>query len=150
MINEIRIMQKIFLTPANQTKAIVKQNYYVDAADFAPFQVEGSVSTLEGDNSQIQLLFPTTDYAIALVESGDGNRKSQLILKTYFITTDERVPSSPSSQEVYVGIGASFSENTIELRFNTAVDAVASNFPAQRLNEENVGILPLDSSLSLR
>jgi len=150
MTNEIRIMQKMFLTPANQTTAIVRQNYFVDRVDFAPFQVQGSVSTLGGDNSQIQLLFPTTEFAIALVESGEGNRKSQLILKTFFLTADELVPSNPSSQEVYVGIGASFSEDTIELRFNTAVDAVASNFPAQRLNEENVGILPLDSALSLR
>jgi hypothetical protein len=40
--------------------------------------------------------------------------------------------------------------DTVELRFNTAADSVASNFPAQRLNQQNVGILPLDSALSLR
>ncbi len=149
MTNEIRIMQKMFLTPVNQTDAIVKQNYFPAATDFAPFQVQGSVSTLGGDNSQIQLLFPATDYAIALVESGNGNRQSQLILETRFIGADHQ-EGSLISQEFYIGLGATFSENTIELRFNTAVDAVASNFPAQRLNEKNVGILPLDSALSLR
>ena len=149
MTNEIRIMQKIFLTPVNQTDAIVKQNYFPAKENFAPFQVQGSVSTLGGDNSQIQLLFPTTDYAIALVESGNGNRRSQLILETRFINADHQ-QGSLLSKEVYIGLGATFSENTIELRFNTAIDAVGSDFPAQRLNENNVGILPLESVLSLR
>jgi len=149
MSNEIRIMQKFDLIDANGTPHFY-QNYYVDADDFAPFQVQGSVSTLGGDNSQIQVLFPTTEYAIALVESGNGNRQSQLILTTFAITSQNQQPDNFLSQEIYIGIGASFSENTIELRFNTAVDAVAANFPAQRLSEENVGFLPLDSALSLR
>lgn len=157
MTNEIRIMQKFFITyfrkcpddTSGEETTEVRQNYYVAAPDFAPFQVEGSVSTLGGDNSEIKILLPTTDYAIALVECGDGNRKSRLRLTTNFITSGEQV-GPLISQEICVGIGASFSETTIELRFNTAVDAVASNFPAQRLNEENVGILPLDSALSLR
>jgi hypothetical protein len=154
MTNEIRIMQKFYITvydiKQNREQTYIYQNYFAAASNFAPFQVQGSVSTLGGDNSQIQILLPTTDYAIALVECGDGNRKSQLILETYLISSSEQVPENPFATEVYVGIGASFSEDTIELRFNTAIDAVASNFPAQRLNEGNVGILPLDSSLSLR
>ena len=145
---EIRIMQKFDLVDASNDRHVY-QNYYTDASDFAPFQVDGSVSTLGGDNSQIKVLFPATKYAIRLVEKGDGNRKSQLTLTTNFITEGEQI-GALISQEIYVGIGASFSESTVELRFNTAVDAVASNFPAQRLNEENVGILPLDSALSLR
>ena len=152
MTNEIRIMQKMFLTPVNHPpdqEPITKQNYFPAAPDFAPFQVQGSVSSLGGDNSQIQILFPTTDYAIALVESGNGNRRSQLILTTNFVSAGH-VVEGLISQEFYIGLGATFSENTIELRFNTAVDAVGSNFPAQQLNEDNVGILPLDSALSLR
>ena len=148
MSGEIRIMQAFALVDA-KGNSYSYQNYFVNFPDFAPFQVDGSVSTLGGDNSQIKVLFPVTDYAIKLVELGDGNRKSQLTLTTNFITESEQV-GALISQEIYVGIGASFSESTVELRFNTAVDAVASNFPAQRLNEENVGILPLDSSLSLR
>ena len=148
MSGEIRIMQAFALVDA-KGNSYSYQNYFVNFPDFAPFQVDGSVSTLGGDNSQIKVLFPVTDYAIKLVELGDGNRKSQLTLTTNFITIGEQV-GSLISKEIYVGIGASFSESTVELRFNTAVDAVASNFPAQRLNEENVGILPLDSALSLR
>ena len=141
MSSVIRIMQAFALVDAKGNSHSY-QNYFVNLPDFAPFQVDG-------DNSQIKVLFPATKYAIRLVEKGDGNRKSQLTLTTNFITESEQV-GALISQEIYVGIGASFSESTVELRFNTAVDAVASNFPAQRLNEENVGILPLDSSLSLR
>jgi len=149
MIDEIRIMQTFDLVDA-EGNGYTYQNYYTDRINFAPFQVEGSVSTLGGDNSQIQVLFPATEYAIKLVEKADGNRKSQLTLTTHLINSNEQTPNNFISQEIYIGLGASFSENTIELRFNTAADAVASNFPARRFNQDNVGILPLDAALSLR
>ncbi len=149
MIDEIRIMQTFHLVDA-EGNSYTYQNYYTDRINFAPFQVEGSVSTLGGDNSQIQVLFPATEYAIKLVEKADGNRKSQLTLTTHLINSNEQTPNNFISQEIYIGLGASFSENTIELRFNTAADAVASNFPARRFNQDNVGILPLDAALSLR
>ena len=152
MINEIRIMQTFNLVDAKGA-IHAYQNYFVDGINginFAPFQVDGSVSTLGGDNSQIKVLFPATQYAIQLVGKGKGNRKSRLTLTTNLISSDEQIQDSFISQEIYIGIGASFSESTVELRFNTAADAVASNFPARRLNQDNVGILPLDSALSLR
>ena len=153
MTNEIRLVQFFNLNDNNY----LFQNYYVNEKldifghiyAFAPFQVVGSTSSMGGDNSQIQILFPATQYAIAILESANGNRKSQLKLTTFTIN-DKGELADILAQEFYIGLGATFSENTIELRFNTAVDAVASNFPAQRLNENNVGILPLDSALSLR
>lgn len=153
MTTEIRIVQFFDLTDANGTNHKY-QNYFVgtekDGFAFAPFQVEGGVSTLNGDNVQIQVLFPTSEFAVSMVESAEGNRRSQLRLTTNTVSPDGDVSSNPLSQEFYIGLGASFSEDTIELRFNTAVDAVASNFPAQSLTEQNCGFLPLDSSLSLR
>ena len=130
------------------------QNYFVneikDGHSFAPFQVQGTVSNLNGDNSQVRLLFPTTEYALSLVEAADGNRKSQLVLSIYNVTAANQRSRDPLSTEFCIGLGASFSEDTIELRFNTAIDSVATNFPARRLNQDNVGYLPLDSALSLR
>jgi len=157
MTNEIRLVQFFELTDAKGLPYLF-QNYFVNESklkgnksfDFAPFQVAGGISSIGGDNSQIQILFPATDYAIALVESANGNRKSQLELTTKTVNDDGTITSAFLAQEFYIGLGAAFSESTIELRFNTAVDAVGSNFPAQQLNEDNVGILPLDSALSLR
>ena len=157
MTNEIRLVQFFDLTDANGTEHLF-QNYFVNESkskgnksfSFAPFQVVGGTSSIGGDNSQIQILFPATQYAIALVEAANGNRKSQLELTTKTVNAAGTVTSAFLAQEFYIGLGATFSEDTIELRFNTAVDAVASNFPAQRLNEDNVGILPLESALSLR
>lgn len=156
MTNEIRLVQFFELTDAKGLPYLF-QNYFVNESklkgnksfDFAPFQVAGGISSIGGDNSQIQILFPATDYAIALVELSNGNRKSQLELTTKVVNAAGTV-TSLMAQEFYIGLGAAFSESTIELRFNTAVDAVGSNFPAQQLNEDNVGILPLDSALSLR
>jgi len=156
MTNEIRLVQFFELTDAKGLPYLF-QNYFVNESkskgnksfDFAPFQVSGGISSIGGDNSQIQILFPATDYAIALVELSNGNRKSQLELTTKVVNAAGTV-TSLMAKEFYIGLGAAFSESTIELRFNTAVDAVGSNFPAQQLNEDNVGILPLDSALSLR
>ena len=157
MTTEIRIVQAFKLTTAeatihrfqnyfvNQSKTIASESY-----DFAPFQVQGTVSNLNGDNSQIQVLFPTTEIAIRLVEAGQGNRNSRLTLTTYSVNSSGNVANNFMSQEIYIGLGASFSEDTVELRFNTAADSVASNFPARRLTQDNVGFLPLDSALSLR
>lgn len=156
MTTEIRLVQFFDLvTDNNNTHRF--QNYFVNQTqqfggqnfDFAPFQVQGSVSSLNGDNIQIQVLFPTTDYAVKLVQLGQGNRKSLLTLTTRTVSAAGAV-SSAGPQEIFIGLGASFSEDTIELRFNTAADSVASTFPAQRLSQENVGFLPLDSALSLR
>jgi len=160
MTNEIRLIQFFDFSDAdgNNKSEYLFQNYFANESkskgnksfNFAPFQVIGGVSSIGGDNAQIQILFPATQYAIALVESANGNRKSQLELTTKTVNDDGKITGAFLAQEFYIGLGATFNENTIELRFNTAVDAVASNFPAQRLNEKNVGILPLDSALSLR
>lgn len=158
MTNEIRLVQFFKITTATGNTRRY-QNYFVkqiitfggEQYEFAPFQVEGSVSSLNGDNFQIKVLFPATEYAIRLVEEGNGNRKSSLSLYTRTVPKDSNgTVSDAGPTEQYIGLGASFSTDTIELRFNTAADSVASNFPAQRLNEKNVGILPLDSALSLR
>lgn len=152
MTTEIRLVQFFSLTTG--TAEYNFQNYFVNevkvGAAFAPFQVQGGVSNLSGDNVQIQVLFPTTKEAIQFVEAGDGNRKSRLALSTYEVLEGGSLPADAISIEHYIGIGASFNEDTIELRFNTAADSVAANFPARRLNEGNVGFLPLDSALSLR
>ena len=152
MTFQIRLAHFIEITTAKDTYRY--QNYFVQQVklshEFAPFQVQGTVANLNGDNSQISILFPTTDYALSLVELGDGNRKSQLKLSTYKVTTADELSADPLSTEFYIGLGASLSEDSIELRFNTAIDSVAANFPARRFNAKNVGFLPLDSTLSLR
>ena len=164
MNTEIKIVQFFDFTGADTTQPFRElrfQNYFVNTEiqiregegnkffKFAPFQVQGISSSIGGDNSQIRILFPATRDAIQLVGLNDGNRNSRLELVTKSVNNDNRV-ADLLAKEFYIGLGASFSETTVELRFNTAVDAVASNFPAQRLSEENVGILPLDASLSLR
>lgn len=156
MTHELRIVQFFNLGTATG-KSHEFQNYFVGQKitfgglqySFAPFQVEGSVSSLNGDNDQLTVLFPSTEYAVRLVEEGEGNRRSLLTLDTRFVNQSGGI-SNNGPHEIFVGLGASFSTDTIELRFSSALDAVASNFPANSLTEKNVGILPLESALSLR
>ena len=159
MTTEIRMVQFFDLVDA-KNNIHQFQNYFVGDTKsnvplitgtykFAPFQVEGATSSLNGDNEQIQVLFPATTYAIKLVEAGDGNRKSRLILSTRFVTPSGDI-SKDGPRGVFIGLGASFSTETVELRFNSALDAVASRFPATSLTQENSGVLPLESQLQLR
>ncbi len=133
------------------------QNYFVNQQKkfngnfyaFAPFRVEGSVANTGGDNSLVQVLFPNYEIAIRLVEQGNGNRLSRLTLSTAWIREDGTPIRDPYS-EAFLGLGASFSETTIELRFRSAMDSVGATFPGRTLSRSLIGILPLNADLRLR
>lgn len=116
--------------------------------DFAPFKMEGTSSTLGGDNALVQVLFPNVEVALRLVEQGNGNRLSRLELTTAWL--NENDGETKSIAERFLGIGASFSETTIELRFRSAMDSVSGRFPARALSRNLVGIVPLNSNLRLQ
>ena len=132
------------------------QNYFVNEQKrfksnlygFVPFRAEGTASSIGGDNSIVQILFPSVEIGIRLVEQGNGNRLSRLTLTTVWLDARER--SIKEYSERFVGIGASFSETTIELRFRSAMDSVGARFPARTLSRNLVGILPLNADLRLQ
>ena len=154
-MTEIRIAQYFDLLDASGIRHRY-QNYFVQEAktiagiryEFAPFRAEGSTANLNGDNSVIRVLFPNLEFAIRLVENGDGNRLSQLTLTTQWLNAADAVVRS--YEERYVGIGASYSETTIELRYRTAMDSVGATFPARTLTRSLVGPLPLNAQLVLQ
>ena len=123
---------------------------------FAPFSTQGSSSQLNGENEPLLLLFPFTKFAISLVEEGNGNRLSKLQLKTIWLEgsnpngTGIEYTTLSRYTEFYVGIGASFSDTTIELRFRSAMDAVGARFPSDRFTRDNVGILPVERQIRSR
>lgn len=132
------------------------QNYFIsepssflgESYTFAPFQAEGSTATLGGDNQQLRVLFPNVEYALRLVEQGDGNRLSELRLTTAWLNASDQI--SIALNAFYVGVGAGFSESTLELRFRSAIDSVGSEFPGRTFTRNLVGPLPLNAELSLR
>mgnify|MGYP006268768925 CR=1 FL=1 len=152
---EIRIAQYFKLATA--TGAVHRfQNYFVGQAStylsesyaFAPFRAEGAMATLNGDNETLQVLFPNIELALRLVEQGNGNRLSELTLTTAWLSASEQILTTLT--DYYIGIGASYSETTIELRYRSAIDSVGSAFPARTLTRDLVGPLPLNSELYLR
>lgn len=132
------------------------QNYFISAPStflgesytFAPFQAEGSTASLGGDNQQLRVLFPNDLFALLLVEQGDGNRLSELRLTTAWLNASDQI--STVLNDFYVGVGAGFSESTLELRFRSAIDSVGSEFPGRTFTRNLVGPLPLNAELSLR
>lgn len=132
------------------------QNYFIgevvtykgESYDFIGFRAEGAVSTLNGDNQALRLLFPNDPAVVALVEAADGNRLSAMTLGTAWL--DARDAIRTSIDYFFTGVGAGFSDETVELRFRSSTDAVTTGFPARTLTQANVGILPISSELSLR
>lgn len=132
------------------------QNYFVaqsstylsESYTFVPFQADGSMASLNGDNEQLRVLFPNTEVAIRLVEQVNGNRLSELTLTTAWLNASGQIITP--LMNYYIGVGASYSDTTLELRFRSAIDSVGSQFPARTLTRDNVGPLPLNSELYLR
>lgn len=132
------------------------QNYFIgetrthrgDDYEFAAFRAEGSLSSLNGDNQAMQVLFPNKGPIVRLVEAGRGNRLSTLTLYNAWLDATGRVLTD--IPDFFVGTGAAFTDETVELRFRSAMDSVGATFPAQTLTTENVGVLPLNSELYLR
>jgi hypothetical protein len=122
----------------------------------APFRVEGALSSLNGENSLLRILFPHSEFTVALVEEGQGNRLSKLSLKTVWMATTGSIgdysgyTTTAQYEESYVGVGASFDDTTVELRFRSAMDSVGASFPRQVFSSKNVGFLPLNAEVSLR
>lgn len=158
MAIDIRIAQFFDLSTTDGSRHYY-QNYFVNSTysynsttyNFAPFRVEGTASNNTGDNSIVQVLFPNVDFAIKLLEAGNGNRLSRLVLTTAWLTASNEIATNGATQiEYLVGIGASVSETTIELRFRSAIDSVVSNFPSRTISRQLVGPLPLNSNVVLQ
>jgi len=152
--------------------------------EFAPFRAEGSLASLNGENALLRVLFPHSEFTVALVESKvknpvtlaeskvknpvtlaensdvdgppNGNRLSQLAFKTVWLGNAasladyENYSTIASYDEYYIGVGASFDDTTVELRFRSAMDSVGANFPRRTFNTNNVGILPVTAEVSFR
>jgi hypothetical protein len=125
--------------------------------EFAPFRAEGSLASLNGENALLRVLFPHSEFTVALVENGDGNRLSRLAFKTVWMGNVGSLSNyenysviAPPYDEYYVGVGASFDDTTVELRFRSAMDSVGANFPRRTFNTNNVGILPVTAEVSFR
>lgn len=152
---ELRICNFFDLTTANGRRHIY-QNYFIgeeklfrgEYYGFVPFRAEGALSSLNGENQTLSVLFPGQTLIIRLVELGEGNRMSSLTLTTAWLNATGAITSTVA--DYFVGSGASFNEDTVELRFRSAMDSVGAAFPARTLTSENVGILPLNSELYLR
>lgn len=158
MAIDIRIAQFFDLVTADGTRHLY-QNYFVNQSysyagrrySFAPFRAEGTVSNNTGDNSIVQVLFPNVEFAIRLLDAGNGNRLSRLVLTTTWLTASNEIAANGATQQEFlVGIGASISETTIELRFRSAIDSVISGFPARSITRQLVGPLPLNSNVVLQ
>ena len=154
-MTEVRLAQYFDLTDSRNMRHLY-QNFFVKEArtlsglryEFAPFRAEGSVANLNGDNSMLRVLFPNIEYAARLVESSDGNRLSRLTITTQWLNA--LLEPLRSYEERYVGIGASYSDTTIELRYRTAMDSIGATFPARTLTRSLVGPLPTNAQLVLQ
>lgn len=154
--SSVKRFQNFFYSPSSDSNIIAIPGSSSPEYAFAPFSVQGATAQLNGENETLQILFPFTTFGVRLVEEGNGNRLSALEVKTIWLENNKST-TSPSDYlvsaqyvEYYTGLGASFSDTTIELRFKSAMDGVNAGFPARTFARENVGILPLNADVNLR
>lgn len=153
-MSEIRICNFFNLVTAT-SKTHLYQNYFIAESKsflgqsyaFAPFQADGSLANLNGDNQQLRVLFPSQELVIRLVEEGDGNRLSVLQLTTAWVTAAGDIYTTFT--DYFVGTGSTFSDDAVELRFRSSMDSVGAGFPARTLTADNIGVLPLNAELYL-
>ena len=152
---EIRICQFFRLTTSSG-RIHRFQNYFIgedkafngQAFSFSPFQADGALASLNGENQQLRVLFGSNELTIRLVEEADGNRLSVLELTTAWLSSSDQIVTTFT--DYFVGIGSTYNEDTVELRFRSSMDSVGAAFPARSLTSENVGILPLNAELYLQ
>lgn len=155
MATEIRICQFLDLTTNNGSRYRY-QNYFIggnytllgQSYAFMPFQANGALASLNGENSQLSILFPNQELIIRLVEAGEGNRLSVLALTTAWLTPAGGIATKFT--DYFVGTGAAFNDDTVELRFRSSMDSVGAQFPGRTFTVDNVGVLPLNAELYLR
>jgi hypothetical protein len=160
-MSEIRIANYFKLTVSTVDGALNDlvhryQNYFInqnsslagESYGFVPFRADGAIASLGGDNQQLTVLFPGTEVAVRLVEEGNGNRLTVLALSTAWLTATGSIITYFT--DYFIGVGATFNEDTVELRFRSSMDSVGASFPTRTLNSDNVGILPLNAELYLR
>ena len=155
----LRLAQFFFLTTRNDQGAVESrhryQNYFIGEKKdfggqpftFAPFRMEGTSASLNGDNTLVQVLFPADEMVLRLLQEGNGNRLSTLVFTSRWLNDDNQFISDNIHTETFIGIGAGFSETTVELRFRSAMDSVGSQFPRRIFTKNLVGILPTSSDI---
>ena len=84
---------------------------------------------------------------LRLLQEGNGNRLSTLVFTSRWLNDDNQFISDNIHTETFIGIGAGFSETTVELRFRSAMDSVGSQFPRRIFTKNLVGILPTSSDI---
>jgi phage-related protein len=154
--SRIRICQ-FFKLQASDGRLYRYQNFFIgedrtyrgEVYTFAPFQADGALSSLNGENQQMRVLFPSLEIVLRLVEAADGNRLSELELTTAWLA-DRSNQIVNTFTDFFVGTGATFNEDTVELRFRSAMDSVGASFPARTFTADNAGILPLNAELYLQ
>ena len=146
--NRVHRYQNYFIGESNKTINGSSPSLAGEEYDFVPFQAEGALASLNGENQQLRVLFPNNELVVRFLEEGNGNRLTVLALSTAWLNAAGSITTYFT--DYFVGIGASFNEETVELRFRSSMDSVGAGFPGRILSVNNVGILPLNSELYLR
>ena len=143
-----------FITLTVDPHSLRFQNYYMgrdyvyndQTYLFSPFRIEGTRSS-GADNSQISVLFPNSRTSLPLLQLLNGGRLVQARVDSLWMLDDT---PEQTITEWYTGVGSTFDETTVEIRFRSAVDAVTSGFPRRQMNDALVGLLPQLNEIRLQ
>ena len=122
-------------------------NFNGETFTFAPFSFSGAVTSLQGDNVEAGLVFPSNIVTRSWAQDAILLRwtaRANIVL----LNDDFTIKSQLYSYAGQVGNGG-WNETTLELQLNSVLNAVNGNIPGRVLNRQLVGKIPITSSINV-
>ena len=139
------------------TQTLNFQNYWIaeDATyngvryGFLPFAFSGATSTKSGDNQPAAIALPNNDLARGWAETAI---RSQWLARCRVMLIDTANRDNPTQLTEYTAqiVAGSWSDQAIELRMASILDAVGADIPRKKLTKQLVGNLPITSNVRIQ
>jgi hypothetical protein len=139
------------------TQNMYFQNYWVNqdvlwennTYGFLPFAFSGATTTKSGDNQPANLVFPNNALARGWTETAIRDR---WLARCRVMLIDTTAPNAPTQLVNYVAqiISGSWSDQAIEVRLASVLDAVGADVPRKKLTKQLVGNLPVTANVRIQ
>lgn len=139
------------------TQNLYFQNYWIneDVAwqgntyGFLPFAFSGATTTKSGDNQPAALAFPNNALARGWTETAIRER---WLARCYVMLINPDDSANPTMLVNYVAqiVAGTWSDQGIEIRLASVLDAVGADVPRKKLTKQLVGNLPVTANVRIQ
>ncbi len=114
---------------------------------FAPFLFRGAAAELGGENSDAFIAFSNNALVLSTIANRSALNDTVIVTSVWLTQSLTVSPSPPPREELYIINSVAFSDERVEVRLRSPVDAANTRFPNRRLTSGLVGNLPRDGQV---